>query len=391
MTLSERTAQADTVLVFQGRVGSVIYLDYNASTPIAPEVREAMLPYLGEHYGNPSSTHWAGAPAAEAVSGARGRVAALLGCSPAEVVFTSGGTEANNTALIGAVGASGRERPHIVTSAVEHPAIVEPCRYLERHGADVTYVPVDETGLVDPDDVARAIGPETVIVSVMHANNEVGTIEPIAEIARITREAGVLLHTDAAQSVGKIPTRVDELGVDLLSVAAHKFYGPKGVGALYVRAGTPLAPFMHGAGHESGRRAGTENVILDVGLGAAAELAGDLVWTAGLRELRDWLWLQLSDHYGEGVVLNGHPTQRLPNTLNVSFLGRDGREVLAAMPEVAASTGSACHSGGTEPSPVLAAMGVPREAGAGTVRFSLGRATTRRDLERLLELLAANV
>jgi cysteine desulfurase len=369
----------------------VIYLDYNASTPIAPTVREAMLPYLGEHYGNPSSTHWAGAPAAEAVSGARDRVAALLGCSPAEVVFTSGGTEANNTALIGAVEASGRERPHVVTSAVEHPAIFEPCRYLERHGAETTYLPVDGTGLVDPDDVARAIRPETVLVSVMHANNEVGTVEPIAEISRITREAGVLLHTDAAQSVGKIPTRVDELGVDMLSVAAHKFYGPKGVGALYVRAGTPLAPFMHGAGHESGRRAGTENVILDVGLGAAAELAGDLVWTAGLRELRDWLWLQLSDHYGEGVVLNGHPTQRLPNTLNVSFLGRDGREILAAMPEVAASTGSACHSGGTEPSPVLAAMGVPRATGAGAVRFSLGRATKRSDLERLLELLEAKV
>ena len=365
----------------------MIYLDYNASTPIAPEVRDAMLPYLAEHYGNPSSAHWAGAPAAEAVSGARARLARLLGCSPDEVVFTSGGTEANNTALLGAVEASGRERPHIVTSAVEHPAIVEPCRYLERHGADVTYVPVDGTGLVDPDDVARALRPSTVIVSVMHANNEVGTVEPIAEISRITREAGVLLHTDAAQSVGKLPTKVDELGVDLLSVAAHKFYGPKGVGALYVRAGTPLAPFMHGAGHESGRRAGTENVILDAGLGAAAELAGDLAWTAQARELRDWLWEQLRDRYGDGVVLNGHPTLRLPNTLNVSLLGRDGREMLAAMPEVAASTGSACHSGGTEPSPVLAAMGVPREVGAGAVRLSLGRTTTRAELQRLLELL----
>ena len=374
-----------------GTVPGVIYLDHNASTPIAPEVRAAMLPYLAEHYGNPSSTHWAGAPAAEAVAHARGQLAALLGCSPDEVVFTSGGTEANNTALIGAVEASGRERPHIVTSAVEHPAIAAPCRYLERHGADVTFVPVDGMGLVDPDDIARAIRPQTVLVSLMHANNEVGTIEPIAEIARVTREAGVLLHTDAAQSVGKIPTRVDELDVDLLSVAAHKFYGPKGVGALYVRAGTPLKPFMHGAGHESGRRAGTENVILDVGLGAAAELAGDLTWTAGLLGLRDWLWDQLRGRWGGQVVLNGHPTLRLPNTLNVSLLGRDGREVLAAMPEVAASTGSACHSGGTEPSQVLAAMGVPREVGAGAVRFSLGRATTTLELERLLELLAASV
>lgn len=366
----------------------MIYLDHNASTPIAPEVREAMLPFLSGSYGNPSSTHWAGAPAAEAVSGARTRLAGLLGCSPAEVVFTSGGTEADNTALKGAVEAAGVPRPHLITSAVEHPAIIEPCRFLERHGADVTYLPVDGAGLVDPGDVARALRPETVLVSVMHANNEVGTIEPIAEISRVTREAGVLLHTDAAQSVGKVPTRVDELGVDLLSVAAHKFYGPKGVGALYVRAGTRLEPLLHGAGHESGRRAGTENVLLDVGLGAAAQLAGDLAWTERARELRDWLWTQLRERYGERVILNGHPTARLPNTLNVSFLGGDGREILAAMPAVAASTGSACHSGGTEPSPVLAAMGVPREAGAGAVRLSLGRSTTRSDLEAFVALLA---
>jgi len=366
----------------------MIYLDYNASTPIAPQVREAMLPFLAEHHGNPSSGHWAGAPAAQAVADAREQVAALLGCSPREVVFTSGGTEANNTALKGVVEAAGAERPHIVTTAVEHPAIVEPCRYLERHGADVTVVGVDATGLVDPDDIAAALRSETVLVSVMHANNEVGTIQPIAEIARVTREAGVLLHSDAAQSVGKVPTRVDDLGVELLSVAAHKFYGPKGVGALYVREGTRLEPFMHGAGHESGRRAGTENVLLDVALGAAAELAGDLAWTLGVRDLRDWLWLQLQDRWGERVVLNGHPTERLPNTLNLSLLGRDGRAVLAAMPEVAASTGSACHSGGTEPSPVLAAMGVPREVGAGAIRLSLGRMTTREELETLVERLA---
>lgn len=364
-----------------------IYLDYNASTPIAPEVREAMLPFLSEHYGNPSSAHWAGAPAAEAVAHARDQLAALLGASPDEVVFTSGGTEANNTALKGVAEASGVERPHIVTTAVEHPAVLEPCRYLERHGASVTYLPVDGTGLVDPDDVARAIRPETVLISVMHANNEVGTVQPIAEISRVTREAGVLLHTDAAQAVGKIPTKVDELGVDLLSVAAHKFYGPKGVGALYVREGTPLEPFMHGAGHESGRRAGTESVLLDVGLGAAAELAQDLSWTEGVRGLRDQLWAGLQNAFGDAVRLNGHPERRLPNTLNVSFLGRDGRGILAAMPDVAASTGSACHSGGTEPSPVLAAMGVPREVGAGAVRFSLGRLTTAGEIDALLRML----
>jgi cysteine desulfurase len=376
------------VLVFRGRVHAVIYLDHNASTPIASEVREAMLPFLAAHYGNPSSTHWAGVPAAEAVRLARGRLAALLGCSPGEVVFTSGGTEADNTALKGVVEAAGKERPHIITSRIEHPAILEPCRYLERHGVLVTYLGVDGTGLVDPGDVAAAIRPETVLVSVMHANNEVGTIEPITEIARVTREAGVLLHSDAAQSVGKVPTSVDELGVDLLSVAAHKFYGPKGVGALYVREGTRLDSFVHGAGHEEGRRAGTENVLLDVGLGAAAQLAADLSWTAGVRELRDWLWDQLQRRFGDRVKLNGHPTLRLPNTLNVSFLLNDGREILAAMPQVAASTGSACHSGGTEPSPVLAAMGVPREVGAGAIRFSLGRQTTRDELETLLEILS---
>ena len=365
----------------------MIYLDYNASTPIAASVQAAMLPFLAAHYGNPSSGHWAGAPAAQAVAHARDQVAALLGCSPREVVFTSGGTEANNTALKGVVEAAGVGRPHIVTTAVEHPAIVEPCRYLERHGVDVTFVGVDASGLVDPDDIAAALRPETVLVSVMHANNEVGTIQPIAEIARVTREAGVLLHSDAAQSVGKVPTRVDDLGVDLLSVAAHKFYGPKGVGALYVREGTGLAPLMHGAGHESGRRAGTENVLLDVALGAAAELAADLAWTRGVRDLRDWLWLQVRDLWGEHVVLNGHPTERLPNTLNVSLVGRDGREVRAALPEGAASTGSACHSGGTEPSPVLAAMGVPREVGAGAIRLSLGRMTTREELEALVERL----
>ncbi len=254
-------------------------------------------------------------------------------------------------------------------------------------GVDVTFVGVDSTGLVDPEDIAAAIRPETVLVSVMHANNEVGTIQPIAEISRITREAGILLHSDAAQSVGKLPTRVDDLGVDLLSVAAHKFYGPKGVGALYVREGTRLAPFVHGAGHEGGRRAGTESVLLDVGLGVAAMLAADLTWTIRVCEQRDWLWTELQRRWGDRVMLNGHPTERLPNTLNVSFLGRDGREILAAMPEVAASTGSACHSGGTEPSPVLAAMGVPREVGAGAIRLSLGRMTTREELETLLEQL----
>lgn len=366
-----------------------IYLDYNASTPIDPAVGAAMTPFLAAHYGNPSSGHWAGAPAAQAVANARGQIANLLGCSAEEVVFTSGGTEANNAALQGVLLAAAEGKHHIVTTRIEHPAIIEPCRFLERLGIEVSYVGVDSQGLVDPDDVAGAIQPETILVSVMHANNEVGTIQPIAEIARITRDAGTLLHSDAAQSVGKIATNVDELGVDLLSVAGHKIYGPKGVGALYIREGTKLEPLMHGAGHERGRRAGTESVLLDVGLGAAAELATDLTWTKGVRELRDWLWDELRRSWGEQVVLNGHPTQRLPNTLNVSFVGMRGADILAALPEVAASTGSACHSGSITLSPVLAAMGVEPEIGAGAVRFSLGRMTTREEIDILLDRLGA--
>ena len=365
----------------------MIYLDYNASTPIAPAVQAAMAPFLAGHYGNPSSGHWAAVPAAQAVAAARAQVADLLGCSPAEIVFTSGGTESNNAALLGAFWAAYGNGHHVVTTRVEHPAVIEPCRFLERLGAEITYVGVDAHGLVDPGDIAAAIRPDTILVSVMHANNEVGTIQPIAEIARITRKAGLLLHSDAAQSVGKVPTKVDELDVDLLSLAGHKFYGPKGVGALYIREGTRLEPLLHGAGHESGRRAGTENALLDVGFGAAAELAADLAWTQGVREQRDWLWAELQKAWGDRVVLNGHPARRLPNTLSVSFVGRRGADILAALPEVAASTGSACHADEVTLSPVLAAMGVPLDVGSGAIRLSLGRMTTRAELETLVERL----
>lgn len=363
-----------------------IYLDYNASTPIAPGVREAMLPYLTEGCGNPSSTHWAGRPARDAVERAREQVADMLGCSPEEVVFTSGGTESNNHALKGSFFANSG-RGHIVTTAIEHPAITKPCRSLERIGADVSYLPVDATGLVDPDDVRDAIRPDTVLVSVMYANNEVGTIEPIEIIGKICHEHEVPFHTDAAQAVGKIPVKVDELGVDLLSIAGHKLYAPKGVGALYIREGTRIEPFMHGAGHENGRRAGTENVLLDVGLGAACALASDLAWTDGLKQLRDRFWEALGERFGEGVVLNGHPDQRLPNTLSVAFVDHVGSDVLAAVPEVAASTGSACHSGQVTLSSVLEAMGVQPDVGRGTVRFSLGRDTRWEELECVANLL----
>lgn len=370
-----------------------IYLDYNASTPIAPEVAEAMRPFLSQHYGNPSSHHWAGAPAKQALEKARGQVAQLLGCAPQEIIFTSGGTEANNHAIKGVFFSLSHKGNHIVTTCIEHPAVLQPCRFLEQLGAQVAYLPVDSTGQVNPEDVRKAITPRTILVSVMHANNEVGTIQPIAEIGRITRECGILLHTDAAQSAGKIPTRIADLNVDLLSVAGHKLYAPKGVGALYVRQGVPLEALMHGAGHEAGRRAGTENVLLDVGLGTACVLAeADLEpRRARLAKLRDYFQSGLKDLFGDLLHLNGHPTERLPNTLNVSFAGHLGSEVLEALDGVAASTGSACHSGRRELSPVLKAMSVPENIGLSAVRFSLGRWTTAEELDQVLALFKSRI
>ncbi len=370
-----------------------IYLDYNASTPIDPAVAAVMRPLLEDAFGNPSSGHWASVPAKTALENARSQIAALLGSAPDEVVFTSGGSEANNLALKGAFFARRHKGEHIITTQIEHPAILRPCQFLEKFGASITYLPVDGTGRVDPEAVRRAITPRTILVTVMHANNEVGTVQPIQEIAAITREHGILFHTDAAQSVGKIPTRVDALGVDLLTIAGHKLYAPKGVGALYVRRGVELEPLIHGAGHEQGRRAGTESALLAAGLGAACTLAGNLAPMARVRTLRDHFWQSLRERFGEVVVLNGHPDHRLPNTLNVSFVGRSGAEILHRLDGVAASTGSACHSGRVELSPVLKAMGVPPEIGLGAIRFSLGRATTTDEIatvaERLSEVLSS--
>ena len=369
-----------------------IYLDYNASTPIDPVVAAAMQPFVTGAFGNPSSGHWAGAPAKVALETARGHVAALLGCTEDEVVFTSGGSEANNLALKGLFFARKHTGEHIVTTQVEHPAVLSPCRFLERLGATVTYLPVDRTGQVDPDAVRRAITPRTILISVMHANNEVGTIQPIEAIGRVARERGIAFHTDAAQSVGKIPTAVDSLGVDLLTIAGHKLYAPKGVGALYVRRGVELEPLIHGAGHEHGRRAGTESALLAVGLGAACVLARNLAPMARVRSLRDRFWEGLQHRFGDSVVLNGHPQHRLPNTLNVSFVGQVGTEILRRLDGVAASTGSACHTGRIELSPVLQAMQVPPEVGMGAVRFSLGRQTTDEEVQtvcdRLVEMRA---
>ena len=365
-----------------------IYLDYNASTPIAAEVAAAMRDAMDGAFGNPSSLHWAGTPAREIVERARGQVASLLGCAPGEVVFTSGGSESNNLALKGVFFASKRRRRHIITTRVEHPAIIAPCRFLERLGAEVTWLPVDGTGRIDPDDLRRVITADTILISVMHANNEVGTIQPIEACAELAREHGIAFHTDAAQSVGKLPTRVDELGVDLLSIAGHKLYAPKGIGALYVRKGVTLEPLIHGASHEHGRRAGTESALLTVALGEACVLARDLAPMREIQALRDRFWAMLKEHFGAGVVLNGHPEMRLPNTLSVSFVGRIGADVLAALDGLAASTGSACHSGLVELSPVLEAMHVPPAVGMGAVRFSLGRGTTKEEIDAVLEALS---
>ncbi|MDX1924877.1 MAG: cysteine desulfurase family protein [Pirellulaceae bacterium] len=366
---------------------SRIYLDYNATTPIADEVANEMSRVLSGPYGNPSSLHWAGVPSRDVVETARSQIASLLSCDATEVVFTSGGTEANNQVIKGLFFTrSASKRPfHIITSEIEHPAVLEPCRFIERLGAEITQLPVDRHGLIDPEDVRRAFRPSTTLVSIMHANNEVGTIQPLMEIASIAHEHGALVHTDAAQSVGKIAIDVEAMGVDLLSIAGHKLYGPKGVGALIIREGIELEPLLHGAAHEAGRRAGTENILGIVGLGIACELAHDWTDEDSIADLRDHLWRSLEASLGEQVVLNGHPTLRLPNTLNVSFRGKIGGDILAAMPNVAASTGSACHAGSLHISPVLVAMGVPREVALGAVRFSLGRKTTRDEIDWVVE------
>lgn len=364
-----------------------VYLDFNASTPLAPEAAAAMHAAMESPFGNPSSDHWAGEPARAAVERARGQVAGLLGCETSEIVFTSGGSEANNHALKGVFFTRQFAQPHIITTEIEHPAIINPCRFLEKLGAKITYLPVDHFGCVDPDDVRRAVSPATILISVMHANNEVGTIQPIADIGRIAREHEVVFHTDAAQSVGKIAASVRDLGVDLLSVAGHKVYGPKGVGALYVRSGLKLEPLIHGAAHECGRRAGTENILLDVGLGAACEVAAADVDSNSIRALRDHFWDELTKAFGDRVVLNGHPLQRLPNTLNVSFRGELGTDILHSLDGVAASTGSACHSGSVTLSPVLKAMRIPPEIGMGAIRFSLGRSTTREEIRLVVDRL----
>jgi len=361
-----------------------IYLDCNATTPLDPEVARAMVPFLEEEFGNPSSAYGYGIRAKRAVENARARVAALLGCKPGEIVFTSGGTESNNHAIKGVALANRDRGNHIITSSIEHPAVLEVCRYLENFGFATTCLPVDGAGLIDPGQVEAAVTEKTVLITVMHANNEVGTIEPVEEVSKIARKYGIPLHTDAAQSAGKIGTDVDTLGVDLLTLAGHKLYAPKGIGALYIREGTALEKFMHGAGQERGFRSGTENILEIIGLGKACEIA--------LRDLeknretmirsRDRFHSILSAALGDDLRLNGHTERRLPNTASLGFRHREAPVLLAGLfDRVAASAGAACHSGETTVSGVLRAMNVPPEFAKGTLRFSTGRFTTEEDAE----------
>lgn len=363
-----------------------VYLDYNATTPIAPQVAEAMRPYIYENFGNPSSSHAYGSAAKKGVEKARRQVAEMLGCQPDEIVFTSGGSESNNLAIKGVAFAYREKGNHIITSAVEHPAVLDVVKYLEKQGFRITILPVDEYGMVDVGDVERAITPDTLLVSIMHANNEVGTIEPIQEIAKIAHQHQVLVHTDAAQSVGKIPVRVDELGVDLLSIAGHKLYAPKGIGVLFIRRGVRVEKIMHGAEHEMNKRAGTENVIEIAALGQACELVDKQLaqYQTHMLEMRTHLEKGLKTAF-PNLKINGHPEKRLPNTTNVSFYGLEANTILSELDQVAASAGAACHSDQVDVSPVIAAMGVPLEYAMGTIRFSVGRTTTQEEIDFALE------
>jgi len=367
-----------------------IYLDYAATTPTHPDIVKAMLPYFNEAFGNPSSIHSYGQEVKGAIEEARTKVADLIGARDEEIVFTSGGTEADNLAIKGVAYASKHKGNHIITSSIEHHAVIETCRFLEKKGFSVTCLPVDGHGLVDPGDVRKAITDKTILISVMHANNEIGTIEPVAEIGKIAKEASVYFHTDAVQTVGHIPVDVDELGVDLLSMSAHKLYGPKGIGALYIRKGTKLVAFMHGGEQERRRRASTENVPGIVGFGKAVELAQKEMGEEADRliSLRDQLikgLLERIDH----TRLNGHPVMRLPNNVNISVDYVEGESMILNLDleGICASTGSACSSSSLEPSHVLLAMSLPHEQAHGSLRFSAGKWTTGEDVERVLEVL----
>jgi len=369
-----------------------IYLDYNATTPIDKEVAGAMKPFLDELFGNPSSSHEFGIRTRKAVETARNQVAGLIGCLREEIIFTSGGTESNNFAIKGVALANRHKGNHIITTSIEHPAVIEVCRYLASNGFRITYLPVDEFGWVDPDNVKKAITSETILITVMHANNEVGTIQPVDEIGEIAKSHSILFHTDAAQSVGKIPVDVSRMKVDLLSIAGHKLYAPKGIGALYVRKGVKLEKLIHGADHEMNRRAGTENILEIAGLGKACEIAKrDLELNSiHVSSMRNTLFKGITKAI-PNVKLNGHPENKLPNTLSLSFRGIEANTLLSELSGIAASAGAACHTDNIEISSVLKAMHVPEEFAMGTIRFSTGKYTTQAEIERATELVISAV
>jgi cysteine desulfurase NifS len=369
-----------------------IYLDYNATTPIDPRVAEAMQPYLTEHFGNPSCGHVYGTTTNKAVTKARKQIADMLHCTTDELVFTSGGTESNNYAIKGVAYAYRDKGNHIITSSVEHPAVTEVCLYLEKHGYKVTYLPADEYGLITAQQVEEAITPNTILITIMHANNEVGTVMPIAEIAAAAHRHDIIVHSDCAQSIGKIPASVDDLNIDLLSIAGHKLYASKGIGALYIREGINPEKLMHGASHEQNRRGGTENVLEIVGLGEACELIGGNIseHQEHMHHLRDRLENGLKKQFPD-IKINGHPEKRLPNTCSVSFPGMEADRILSELKTVAASAGAACHSDGVSVSSVLKAMNVPLEYAMGTIRFSVGRFTTENEIDRALNDISKTV
>jgi cysteine desulfurase len=367
-----------------------IYLDHAATTPTHPEVVKAMLPYFSDAFGNPSTLYSYGQEARKAVEEARNKIASLINAQNEEIVFTSGGTEADNFAIKGVAYANEHKGNHIITTPIEHHAVIEPCKFLEKRGFSVTYLPLDRYGLVDPQDIKNAITDKTILISIMHANNEVGTIEPISAIGKIANERGIIFHTDAVQTAGHIPVDVDRLGVDLLSISAHKFYGPKGIGALYIRKGTNLAPFIHGGEQEKGQRAGTENTTGIIGFGKAVEIAMEEMTKEGMRlsHLRDKFIKGLLEQI-EQIQVNGHPTKRLPNNVNVTIDSARADLVLINLETewIYASSGSACSSANAEPSHVLLALGLSPEQARSSLRFTLGRETTESDIERVLAVL----
>jgi len=363
-----------------------VYLDYNATTPIDPAVAEAMMPFINTHFGNPSSSHLFGTEAKRAVEKARKQIADLLNCGVDEIIFTSGGSESNNYAIRGAAFANRKKGNHIITSSLEHPAVTEVCNFLEKNGFKVTYLPVDEYGMVDPQSVLDAITPQTILITIMHANNEVGTIQPINEIGKIAREHGIIFHSDCAQSVGKIPVNVNEMNADLLSIAGHKFYAPKGIGALYIRSGIKLEKLIYGADHEMNLRAGTENVIEIVGLGEASRIVSEKLnsFQGHLKKMCDRIESGLTSRFRE-LRVNGHPEKRLPNTLSISFAGLEANTIVSELTDVAVSAGAACHSDRIDISPTLRAMKVPEEFAMGTIRISTGRYTTAEEADFAVE------